>query len=239
MNLFQRYVRRLLGRGRKRHFTVTPPVRQIKQLFKKHPIIMNSVTYGFLCTSAELSVQTMKIVFSKDRSINSTHLKPTNDKAASTNSNVMKYDFSSVKRLAVWGTMVIPPIFHVWYKWLEQKFPPCKVTGVRTNVTIMKKCILDQFFFTPPLLILFFGGMAGVEYLQSRNYKTEWKNVWEEMKSEALVKVPKVFIADCLFWMPTMAVNFKYVPPTYRILFIGGASFIWLNVLCFAKTYQF
>lgn len=238
MNLLQKHVRRLLGRGRKRRFTVTPPVRQIKLLFQKHPIIMNGLTYGFLCTSAELTQQTMRIFFSSNNNSNK-HLIAGSKNDKTTATNVVKYDFSSVKRLAIWGTMVIPPIFHVWYKWLEQRFPPCKITGVKTNQTILKKCLLDQFIFTPPLLILFFGGMAGMEYLQSRNYKAKYEDTWKTMKNEVIVKVPKVFAADCAFWLPVQAINFKFVPPTWRILYIGFTSFIWLNVLCFAKTYEF
>ena len=54
------FLRRLLGRGRRRHFFVTPYIRQLKKMFEKHPLVMNAVTYGALCTGAELSQQTLK-----------------------------------------------------------------------------------------------------------------------------------------------------------------------------------
>ena len=61
---FSNLLRRLLGRGRRRHFFVSPYVRQLKKMFEKHPLVMNAVTYGTLCTGAELSQQTLKYYYS-------------------------------------------------------------------------------------------------------------------------------------------------------------------------------
>ena len=102
-----------------------------------------------------------------------------------------------------------------------------QITGIISNQSILKKCLLDQFVFTPPLLCLFFGGMAALEC-------ATWKNV----ETEITTKLPTVFFADCIFWIPVQAFNFAYVPPTWRVLYIGVMTFIWTNVLCFARSYK-
>ena len=49
---------------------------------------------------------------------------------------------------------------------------------------------------------------------------------------------PQVYVADCLFWIPIQAINFWKVPPTWRVLYIGLMTFVWTNVLCFARSYK-
>lgn len=219
MNIkFQNFVRRILGRGRKRHFYVTPPIRIIRKLFERHPIVMNCLSYGSLYASAEISQQTIK---------NYLNSNPSNG-----GKMAKKYDLTSIKRLALWGTFVVPPIYYQWYQWLERKFPPCKITGVITKHNILKKTLLDQFIFTPPLLILFFAGMAALEYAKNK------PEMWVKIKSELKDKLPPVYLADCAFWIPVQAFNFAYVPPTWRVLYIGIMSFVWLNFLCAARTYN-
>jgi Mpv17-like protein len=225
---FQTFVRHLLGRGRRRRFFVEPTVRQAKKLFQRHPILLNGICYGSLCAGAEISQQTIQHYILDNR----TNTVSNNLKNKSDSKSVVKYDFAPVKRLALWGTLVIPPIYHKWYQWLEMRFPPCKITGIPSSRLILKKTILDQFVFTPPLLILFFGVMAAAEALNRQ------PDLWQHVKAEVLSKVPPVFVVDCAFWMPVQAFNFAYVPPTWRVLYIGVASFIWLNLLCFAKGYK-
>ena len=215
------FLRKLLGRGRRRHFYVTPYVRQLKKMFEKHPIAMNALTYGSLCIGAELSQQTLKHHFSgKTQTVSHVMSKDTT-------TTKMRYDFSAVKRLAIWGAIVVPPIYVNWYKFLEKRFPPCSYTGVISKSQILKKTLLDQFLFTPPVLVLFFGIMG---YLEYRN--------WKQAQNEVIVKFPPVYLADCAFWIPVQAVNFAYVPPTLRVLYIGVMSFIWLNFLCFARDFK-
>jgi len=227
---FERIIRRLLGRGRRRHFGVTPPQRTLRKLFERYPLRMNALCYGSLYAGAEFSQQTIKHFYKKslNSSKNSTTTVGALKNGDHANKQVgLKYDLSSVKKLALWGTVVIAPIFTQWYKWLENRFPPCSITGIISNQTILKKCVLDQFVFTPPLLCLFFGGMAALECAS-----------WSFVESEIKTKLPTVYFADCIFWIPVQAFNFAYVPPTWRVLYIGIMTFVWTNVLCFARSYK-
>lgn len=40
---------------------------------------------------------------------------------------------------------------------------------------------------------------------------------------------------SCAWWMPAQAVNFTFCPNQYRVVFIGVASFVWVNILCCIK----
>ena len=40
---------------------------------------------------------------------------------------------------------------------------------------------------------------------------------------------------SCCWWLPAQAVNFKYVPPKYRIVYNGACGFVWASILCAIK----
>ena len=132
MNILQRIIRKLLGRGRKRHFYhygVEPYVRQLKKYFKKHPVKMSAITYGSLFTCAELSQQSFRHYYNNYSQKNKHLTSSINEKTTTTTTTVMKhepfwtkYDFSSVKRFALWGTP-IGVVFHYWYQYLHFKYP--------------------------------------------------------------------------------------------------------------------
>jgi len=226
MNI-ERLVRRILGRGRRRHFFVTPSVRTVRKLFDRYPTSMNIFCYGTLFSTADLSQQTIHHHYKKSFSptTNSVPVGGNNMKNSDHPKQVLKYDLRSMKLMTLWGTVVIAPLFTQWYHWLETRFPPCSIAG--PTKSILKKTVIDQFLFTPPLLCLFFSIMAAAEVA-----------TWANVKNEITTKLPKVYVADCLFWIPIQAINFWKVPPTWRVLYIGLMTFVWTNVLCFARSYK-
>ena len=44
------------------------------------------------------------------------------------------------------------------------------------------------------------------------------------------------FQVSCCFWIPAQAVNFALVPQTFRVVYIGTASFFWVNILSICKS---
>ena len=124
------------------------------------------------------------------------------------------YDYSALKRYAFMGTVIFPPILHKWYLWLDKKFP----TG-----NLAKKLILDQFLLTPVLVAMFFVGMSMMEGK-------------DDVTLECKQKFANTFFYDCLFWLPMQAINFVYIPTSFRVVFIAMCSFIWLNFLCTIKN---
>jgi len=170
----------------------------IKRLLDTYPMLSNAAIYGGLYTLAEFSQQTMK-------SNLTTHSHP--------------IDMSSVKRYAVMGCVVFPPILTKWYHWLETAFP---CTSPRV---VVKKLVLDQFLLTPWVVAIFYVGMAALEGKKGADLLTELKQ-----------KGITTFILDCCYWLPVQYLNFKFVPAWLRVTYIGVTTFIWLNVLCYIKS---
>lgn len=219
----------------------------LRKISHDHPLISNAVMYGGLYTLAEVSQQKIRgkmavnnhVISGNNSQLTtpkmSTQLitKEINDlgmaktAAVAGSSNLLaspshhagRLDMSSVKRYAIMGTLIIPPILTKWYHWLDNKFPS---TSKRT---VLKKLILDQFLLTPWLLAMFFIGMAFLE-------GSKGKELLTELKQKGLM----TFTLDCCYWLPIQALNFVFVPPAFRVLYIGVTTFIWMNILCFIKA---
>ena len=206
----------IFGRGRRKRFYVLPTIRQARKLFRKYPLTSNSLFYGALFVAAEFMQQTWK----------QGHRFSTSDPKITTQLDSKqphtRYDLGSFKRYAVWGTLVVPPIYQQWYNWLDAKFHLCEIGPLNRKV-LAQKMVLDQFVLTPVILVFFFVAMNAMEGKS---------DLLEECKH----KFWKTFAADCCFWLPVQALNFVYVPSDLRVAFIAITTFVWLNVLCWFKS---
>jgi Mpv17-like protein len=126
------------------------------------------------------------------------------------------YDTGSLQRYFTIGTCAISPTLYLWYKWLDKKLPG---TAVKT---VVKKCLMDQFMMTPNILIMFYVGMSLMEGKE---------DVFSELKQ----KFVPTFAANCCFWLPTQAMNFTFIPPQFRVIYIGVCTLAWVNILCYFK----
>merc|ERR1711983_761626 len=124
--------------------------------------------------------------------------------------------FNLISRYGVLGTAVFPPILFYWYKWLDGRFVG---TAVKTIAT---KVVLDQAVSAPIILGLFYIGMSLMEGRP---------DIFQELRE----KFVDTFKFSCAWWMPAQAVNFTFCPNQYRVVFIGVASFVWVNILCCIK----
>lgn len=125
-------------------------------------------------------------------------------------------DKPTLGRYAVMGTLVYSPILFNWYKWLDRTFPGT------TKKIIIRKLLLDQFVLTPPLLVIFFTGMSVMEMKKDK-------------LAECREKFLPTFQRSCLFWLPAQTINFLLIPPQMRVVYMGCASFLWVNILCYVK----
>jgi len=197
-----------------------------------HPLLSNAILYGGLYTLAEVCQQKLRAnkalslvtVSGAAGAIHTPsaidrHEIPSQAKSLTASTSHHRLDLASVKRYAIMGTFVIPPILTKWYHWLDNRFPS---TSTRT---VLKKLILDQFLLTPWLLAMFFIGMSFLEGGKGR-----------ELLSELKQKFTMTFCLDCCYWLPIQALNFLFVPPMFRVVYIGVTTFIWMNILCFIKA---
>jgi len=174
--------------------------RGVKTAWRKYPKVANCLVYGSLYTTAEFSQQTIiKKYFPKKEG-----------------KEPESYDWETLKRYGLLGTLVLPNIMNVFYGWLDTRFIG---TGARM---VFQKMVLDQCILTPILLVSFFTAMS---YMEGK----------EDLTEELRNKIVPTFATSCLFWLPAQAVNFRVVPAAFRIVYMGFATFFWANILCYIK----
>ncbi|CAH0584421.1 unnamed protein product [Chrysodeixis includens] len=126
------------------------------------------------------------------------------------------YNFRAAARIAAVGSGIYAPILYYWYRYLDKKFSG---TAVKT---VMTKVACDQLIMTPLLLACFFTAMAVMERKD---------DLFEELRHKYI----KTFLANQSFWIPGQMINFFFVPPHLRVVYVATASFLWINVLCYIK----
>lgn len=57
--------------------------------------------------------------------------------------------------------------------------------------------------------------------------------------AECREKFLETFGRSCLFWLPAQTLNFLWVPPQLRVVYIGGCALVWVNILCWVKRQGF
>jgi len=133
--------------------------------------------------------------------------------------DIKQYDMPKVGRFWVLGTFAFPPILYAWYKILESR-PWLLGTSPQA---VIGKVLIDQAVSAPIVLFLFFSGMSLMEGKE---------DIFKEFKE----KFKSTYMVSCCFWLPAQAINFALVPQTFRVVYIGTASFFWVNILSICKS---
>eukprot|EP01031_Cornospumella_fuschlensis_P040954 gene40954-49958_t len=124
-----------------------------------------------------------------------------------------------IHRAAVFGSyglLVTGPLFHWWYGALETVVQRMNLPF--NDLGIIVKLALNQLVMTPPFLLL---TLAYLQYFLSLNATQTVRNVKNSFAA-ALFTNWKV-------WTVAQAVNFKFVPLQYRVLF-GNVIALWWNI---------
>lgn len=129
------------------------------------------------------------------------------------------YNLMSVVRYATLGGLVFCPVLHVWYKWLDKVWPGT------AKLAVAQKVALDIILLSPPEYTTF--------YLLMNLMMGE---TWETAKKEVAKKLPTTLMFATAFWIPAQIINFKYVSPRMRVVFVAGCTFIEFNILAFLKN---
>jgi len=134
-------------------------------------------------------------------------------------SSESKIDLSLVKNVAMFGAVGAAPVFHIWYRFLDRA-----LTG-STPATLVAKVALDQAIASSMVTALF---LLLVPALEGKSDLTGPDSVLRQ-------KFASIYLTNCAFWPAAQLVNFKFVPPQYRVAYLGLAAFIWTNILCFSR----
>jgi len=130
-----------------------------------------------------------------------------------------------LKRLAIFGVYgfaITGPIFHWWYGFLEKTVRSWQINS--GNMGVLAKIAMDRLVFTPPFLLF---TLAYMQFLQTFNVA----------KTSAAIKniYAGAIYLNWKVWTVAQAVNFKYVPLEYRVLF-GNLVALWWNVMLSLKN---
>ncbi|PAA78120.1 hypothetical protein BOX15_Mlig005260g3 [Macrostomum lignano] len=124
-------------------------------------------------------------------------------------------DWSRTKRIYIVGLLLATPQ-HFWYVLLDHRLPG------RAGRTIVKKILMDQIGMGIGINFCFFLLMP---LLEGRTPAQAWET--------ACRKFPTAYLADWLVWPPAQAVNFYFLPPKYRILYLSFITAFWDFFLSF------
>lgn len=128
---------------------------------------------------------------------------------------IKSFDWKRCAKLAALG-LLIGPLCHYWYILLDKKFP------TKTRMIILRKVMLDQLIAAPLCNIL---SIAGVLLLEGKFLNEIIENIKE--------KFLKIYAYDCALWPAAQAINFGFISPVYRLLYINTISVLWNSILSF------
>ncbi|NXF12932.1 M17L2 protein, partial [Smithornis capensis] len=139
------------------------------------------------------------------------------------------------------------PLMHYWYLWLDSAFP---ARGVRSLRIVLQKVLIDQLVASPGLGIWYF---LGIGTLEGQSLEESWDELkekfWELYKVNPALGCPcppsvsqvsrgniQVFPqADWSVWPAAQLLNFLFVPPTYRVVYVNVVTLGWDVYLSYLK----
>ncbi|GLV34171.1 shams [Carabus blaptoides fortunei] len=128
-----------------------------------------------------------------------------------------RYDYERVWRMFLVG-LAQGPMHHYFYKYLDKFLPKQNLNSVG------KKILVDQFVASPLFIISFFYGMGLLE-----------GKCYAECKEELRAKFVTVYAMDWFIWPPTQFINFYYLAPQYRVLYINFITMVYDIFLSYVK----
>lgn len=107
------------------------------------------------------------------------------------------------------GGLVFGPLGHVWYSFLDRRFPGAK------TLTVAKKLGCEMAIGPPLILVIFLsvGLLEGKEPMKSFN----------EFKDNIIT----ICFAEWAVYIPLQALNFYFLPPRFRVLYVSGITLLY------------
>lgn len=107
-------------------------------------------------------------------------------------------------RLASFGFLIHGTSGHYFYGFLDSKLPGTK------PVTVASKVIIDQVFWNPIFGLAFFGYLNAAE---GKSFDTYVQKIKQDLKTAVM--------GSWAVWVPAHTVNFAFIPPAQRLLYIN------------------
>jgi protein Mpv17 len=115
------------------------------------------------------------------------------------------YDINRTIRLGSFGFLLHGTTGHYFYGFLDSKLPGTKPITVATKVAI------DQTIWNPIFGCMFFGYLNFMEGKSFEDYKNKLK---ADLKTAVM--------GSWVVWVPAHTINFAFIPPSQRLLYINS-----------------
>jgi protein Mpv17 len=126
------------------------------------------------------------------------------------------YDWARTLRMAVMG-LAMGPMNHYWYKILDGRLPG------NCMATCIKKVFLDQMA-CPIFSLTFITGLGLLEGQSMKSAVKEYKD-----------KFFQILALDWIVWPPTQYINFTFLSPQYRVLYISSVQLFYNCIISYIK----
>ncbi len=118
---------------------------------------------------------------------------------------------------------------HVWYTFLD------RIMAQPTWRNVFKKVLLDQTIAAPIYTttyiigtIRFFEDFEIYYFFFDKGTSIlEGRTSFSELKSDTKTNFLPLYLADCFVFIPVQIINFRYIPPYYRVPFMFFIAFIF------------
>lgn len=112
------------------------------------------------------------------------------------------------------------PLLHFWYSWMDKIIPG---KGTRHIKIVIIKVTVDQLF--APFFATWYFLIMGA--LQGQALEASWK--------EFMSKFWEYYLAELSVWPACQMINFFFLPPIYRVLFVNVVTLGWNIYLSYLK----
>ncbi|CAK0787533.1 hypothetical protein CVIRNUC_010753 [Coccomyxa viridis] len=133
-----------------------------------------------------------------------------------------RYDYARTMRMSGFGLLFAGPIQgHYWFRYLDKKIFP---HSPKSAQAVASKIAVDQLVSAPLGTAVFFTSM---KILEKRS---------DEIQSAIEEKLLPTVATGWKLWIPAHAINFGFIPPSQRVLYVNVIAIAWTYLLSRAAS---
>lgn len=125
------------------------------------------------------------------------------------------FDYIRTLRFAAFGLVIKGPLMTLFYRAMDGMFPGKAVQ------TVAKKIFMDQGPFSWIINSMF---LFALPLMEGHSFNTAYQKAYDNI-------VP-MQMASYKVWPAVHVVNYAFVPPAARIIFVNTAGFVWATFCC-------